>query len=117
MVDVQQKRRNVAFEKEINDLSKEDVRVRVTGTVINKTPESSSIVMDDSTGQVTVMLPSDEYFDKINIGSFVRVLGMIIPYGEGVEIRAEFVQDFSKLNKEIYTKYRQIAKPLSDKTV
>ncbi|MDD5417742.1 MAG: OB-fold nucleic acid binding domain-containing protein [Candidatus Nanoarchaeia archaeon] len=105
-----QKRRSIAYEKEICDLTKDDVRVRVTGTVIEKQDESSSIVLDDGTGQVTIMLPSDEFLENINPGMFLRVIGMIIPYGEGVELRGELIQDFSKANKDIYTKYRMLAK-------
>ena len=85
MADGEQKRRNVAFEKEISDISKNDVRVRVTGTVISKNTESSSIILDDSTGQLTIMLSTEEELANINPGSFIRVIGMVVPYGEGVE--------------------------------
>jgi len=106
------KRRNVAIEKEISELTKDDVRVKVIGTVIEKPKSNYSVVIDDGKASLRILLSSDE-FNKIETGKLVRVIGIIVPpleEGDSVEMKGELVQDFSKLNPEIYEKYLNLKK-------
>ena len=106
------KRRNVAIEKEISELTKDDVRVKVIGTVIEKDKSNYSVVIDDGKASLRILLSSDE-FNKIETGKLVRVIGIIVPpleEGDSVEMKGELVQDFSKLNPEIYEKYLNLKK-------
>lgn len=106
----QEKKRNPAYERDIKDIKPEsDVRVRIIGTVISKSMDSSSIVIDDSTGQLTVLISSDELLEKTKPGQFVRIIGLVVPYEGGFELRAEIVQDMSLLDKELYKKYKELA--------
>jgi len=102
----ERKKRNVAFEKTISELKREDTRVKVIGTIIEKDSSTNSIVIDDGKAQLRVLLDADK-FNNIDTGKLVRVIGVVIPplEGETVELKGEIIQDFSKLNQEIYEKY------------
>lgn len=86
----------------IKHLKKDDKRVKVVGIVIKKDLESSSILLDDGTGSVIVIIPSENDFKKVQIGSTVRVFGIVLPYDEGVELRAEIIQNFNNIDKDLY---------------
>ncbi len=105
----ERKRRNVAFEKRISELNSTDIRVKVIGTVIEKDASNMSIVIDDGGSTLRILLEPDE-FNKIEVGKLIRVMGVVIPplEGETVELRGEIVQDFSKLNPELYEKYLKL---------
>ncbi len=98
-------RRSPAIEKKINEITEEDLRVKVVGTVISIDDSIPLIVVDDGTGIANVVV--DEV--KFDVGSQVRVIGKVINT-EPIEIRAEIVQDFSKVDREIYDKYLEIVK-------
>lgn len=96
--------RNVYAVKEISELNEKDVNVRVIGRVIKKDEKSSSIVIDNGKSPLIVLLPSDELFQKTVVGKQVRVFGTVLPYEGGVELKADFVQDFEAVKKDLYTK-------------
>lgn len=103
----ERKKRNVAFEKRISELSTTDMRVKVVGTIIEKDPSNTSIVIDDGNAKLRVLLDPDK-FNRIEIGKLVRVIGIVVPpleEGDTVELKGELIQDFSKLNPELYEKY------------
>jgi len=102
----ERKKRNIAFEKTISELKKEDIRVKVIGTIIEKDGSNNSIVIDNGKAQLRVLLDADK-FNDVDAGRLVRVIGVVIPplEGETVELKGEIIQDFSKLNPEIYEKY------------
>ena len=101
-------KRRVAVEKRICDLTPEDSRVAVIGTVVSIDEESLLFDMEDSTGMLTVILPSNELMKHIKIGSLVRVIGLILPFEEGVELRAEIIQDFSELSPELFSIFQNL---------
>ena len=105
----ERKKRNIAFEKKISELSKEDVRVTVVGTVIEKDATNNSIVIDDGQFQLRILF-NEENFDNIETGKLVRVMGTIVPALEGdtVERKGEIIQDFSGLDPDLYAKYLKI---------
>jgi len=96
-------RRSPAIEKKINQINEEDHRVKIVGTIISVDDSIPLIVIDDGSGIANVVV--DEV--KFKVGDQVRVIGRVINT-EPIEIRAEIVQDFSKVDREIYDKYLDI---------
>ena len=90
--------------KTLKTISTKDVSVKVVGTIIKKDQDSSSIVRDDGESAAVILLPRDELFDKAEIGKQVRVLGTVLPYEGGFELKADALQDFSNIDKNLYTK-------------
>ncbi len=103
------KKRNVAVEKSISELTKEDTRVKIVGTIIEKDSSNNSIVIDNGNASIRVLL-NQELFEKALIGKIVRVIGLVVPplQGESVELQGEIVQDFSELDLELYEKYLKV---------
>ena len=103
------KKRNVAFEKKISELSAEDIRVKVVGKVIEKDSSNDSIVIEHNGNQLRVLL-NNKLFQDIEVGKIIRVMGIIAPplEGETVELRGELVQDFSGLDLSLYEKYLKL---------
>ncbi len=105
----ERKKRNVAIEKKISELSKEDIRVKIVGTVIEKDESNNSIVIDDGESKLRVLLDIEK-FNNVDIGKLVRVIGIVVPAleGETVELKGEIIQDFSELEPELYEKYLKL---------
>ena len=76
-------------------------RMAVLGTVVEK-DTAGFFVLDDGKGKATVLVPADDLLEKLNIGSLVRVIGIVI---EKSEIKAEIVQDMEGIDINIYNKY------------
>ena len=96
-------RRHPAVEKKISEVNEDNTRIKLVGTIISIDESIPMIVIDDGTGIANIVV--DEI--KFNIGNQIRVIGRVINT-EPVEIRAEIVQDFSKVDMEIYNKYLEI---------
>jgi hypothetical protein len=90
--------------KKISELTGKDAGVKILGTVIKKDKDSSSMVLDDGESAIVVLLPKDDLYEKVEIGKQTRVLGTVLPYEGGVELKADTIQDFSNVNKDLYTK-------------
>lgn len=106
-METERKKRAVAFEKKISELKNDDIRVKVIGAIIEKDESNHSILIDDGASKLRVLL-DEHLFKKLEIGKLVRVIGVIAPgLGEesNLELRGEIVQDFSKLDKELYSKF------------
>lgn len=88
----------------ISDLKPSMKRVCVAGTVVSKNEELYSFIVDDGAGKVLVLLNDVERFQKIAVGQFVRVFAKIWGEGDEIELQADVVQDFSKIDKELYSK-------------
>ena len=103
------KQRSPAKEKRISELSKEDIRVAIVGTVVEKEEQINSIVINDSTGTIRAMMPAD-FFNKVQPGQLIRIIGIVAPALEGsdFELKGELTQDFSRLDKELYSKYLKL---------
>jgi len=102
----ERKRRNPAIDKKISDLSTDDIRVALVGTIVEKDAEISAIVIDDGENKLRAMVPLD-FFENSTLGQKVRVIGIVAPALEGseFELKGEIVQDFSKLDEALYAKY------------
>jgi len=93
-----------AVNVKISNLQENMGRVAIVGTVINKNPDIGSFMLDDSEKSVIVIAPSNDAksFDSIKEGQFIRVMGKVWGAGDEIEIQAEIIQDFSKIDKKLY---------------
>lgn len=106
MADQERKKRNPLVEKRISDVTQKDVRVALIGTIVEKEASIHAILIDDGKTNIRVLLP-EELFNKYDTGRLVRVIGLVAPAldGDDKEIRGEIIQDFSKLDKDLYREY------------
>ena len=93
-------RRVPASVKRIADIS-DELRISVVGTVV-KCGESE-FILDDGTGQLTVITSEDVHVEEKDI---VRVIGKI--YGQTLE--AEIVQNMNDLTMQLYIKMYELRK-------
>lgn len=98
-------KRNPAVEKLISEIDPEkDIRVRVIGTLVEKNEDSSSVVLDDGSSSLSVIIPSDSMLASIEVGKRVRIIGTLIPLGDDFELKAEIISDFSELDYDLFLK-------------
>jgi len=91
-------------EKKISEITPENVRVSVIGTVVDKT--NDKLIVDDGTGSIEIF--SDENLIKNAENSkIVRVIGRVTSDGS-ISINAEIIQDFSKFDIGLYEKIKNI---------
>jgi hypothetical protein len=95
-------RRAPAVERDICDITEEDIRVSVVGTVIKNDPIQYSMTIDDGTASVTVF--ADKLFE---VQTIIRVVGRPHVRGEPV-IDAEIVQDFTDFDLELFKKIQEM---------
>ena len=102
----ERRKRAPAIEKKISQITKDDIRVSVIGTIVELDNSIYSIMIDDGEKTIRVILP-EEQFEKCEPGKMVRVIGLVAPDldGDEVELKGEIVQDFSKLDKNLYIEY------------
>lgn len=93
--------RSPYVEKLISDLKKEDTNVAVSGIIISK--EDNSLVIDDNTGQIVVNLNAPQ-----DVQGYVRVLGRVLPYEEGIQLQEYVIQDLNKIDKVLYKKVKEL---------
>lgn len=98
-------RRLPAFEKNVADISKDDVRVRLLGTVIDK--KDNVVVLDDGTGKINIVFSEDV---ETETNKRVRVFGRVIPAEEGFELQGELLQDMDGIDLELYRKVSKLEK-------
>ena len=98
----ERRKRRVAIDKQVKNLSKDDSRVTVVGTVLSIDKQSLIFSIEDPSGQLTILAPTEDLIKNIKIGMPCRVIGIVLPYEEGLELRAEVVQDFSELSPELF---------------
>lgn len=103
------KKRNVAIEKRISDLTEDDLRVKVLGEVIEKDSSNNSIKIKYKDEILTILL-NENMFKNVEKGKIIRVIGIIAPPLEGdkVELKGEIIQNFTGLNLELYEKYLKL---------
>lgn len=97
-------RRAPAVPVKISDLKSDMGRVCVLGTVVSRNTEIGSLVIDDGQASVLVLLSETQYLDKIKDGQTVRVFGRVWGSGNEIEIQAELVQNFDKIDRDLYNK-------------
>lgn len=99
-------RRAPARPKNIEEIDpRDDIRVRVIGTVLSK--EEDSISLDDGTGTVEVFL-EDEKMEDLEENQRIRIFGRVLPTPDSFEIQGEIVQDFSNIDPELYSRIKKV---------
>ena len=96
-------KRAPAIETRISDL-KEGHRVAVIGTVVSRNADISSFILDDGENKIVILADNQNDFERIKEGQFVRAMGKVWGEGDEVEIQADIIQDFSKIDKNLYKK-------------
>lgn len=92
-------KRMPAVEKTIADIKETDIRVKLYGSVIETAEDS--ILLDDGTGQVKVAT------ENLKIPSQnVMVVGKVIAFESGVEIKGEIISDATGLDRGLLEKVR-----------
>lgn len=86
-----------AKEKKISEISVEDTRVNVIGTVVDS--KENILAIDDGTGKIDV---SFEEKPDIETGKMVRVIGRVISMEGGMELQGEISQDFSGVDLDLW---------------
>ena len=100
------RRRAPAVPKKISEISPEnDIRVRVVGTVLSK--DEDSITLDDGTSSVEVFF-EEEILNDLEENKRVRVFGRVLPTPDSFELQGEVVQDFEKVDSELYDKVKKV---------
>ena len=100
-----QYRRLPALPKKITEINPEkDIRIRILGKVIDKSDEV--LVVDDGSGKADIITTDLEV--TVNIGDTVRVFTRVLPLEDGYELRAEIIQDMTKLDLDLYKKVEGI---------
>ncbi|MCD6590877.1 MAG: replication protein RepA [Candidatus Aenigmarchaeota archaeon] len=100
-------RRKPAVEKNISEITKDDIRVRITGMVLDK--KDNIAIIDDGTGRITVMFAEPI---EVDTNQMVRVIGRVIPTESGFEIEGEILQNIDNVDINIYKKIRDLEKNL-----
>ncbi|MBN2042648.1 MAG: replication protein RepA [Candidatus Aenigmarchaeota archaeon] len=98
-------RRLPAVEKTISEIDNSSVRVRITGTIIDK--KNNTIMIDDGSGKIQVSFTESVPFEP---QSLVRVFGRVIPAGEEMEIQGEIIQGMDGVDLETYRKVVELEK-------
>ncbi|MFB6244786.1 MAG: hypothetical protein ABEJ03_00380 [Candidatus Nanohaloarchaea archaeon] len=102
----EQQRRAASVPKKVSDIDpRDDIRVRVSGTVISRGEDSISL--DDSTGTVEVFM-QEEKLEPIEENDRVRVLGRVLPTPDSFEIQAEIIQDFNDVDSELRDRVKKV---------
>lgn len=105
------KRRAVALTKKISNVNKdEDLRVAIVGTIVDIDTKSLFFTLDDGEKRVSVLLNSDDQIKTLKLGQIVRVIGVVMGFEEGFELRGEIIQNFTGLNVEHYKKFLELSK-------
>lgn len=97
--------RVAAAERKINEISEQDIKVKILGTIVAK--ESGTAMIDDGSGSARVLIQQST-LDMLKEKQLVRVFGRVVPTEDGFEVRADIVQDMSSLNLEAYEKVQKL---------
>jgi hypothetical protein len=84
-------------EKNIVDVSTADIKVAVSGLIIDK--DETSFSLDDGIAQIRVLTTEDW-----PLTTYVRVYGKVLPEA----LNADIIQDFSIIDKLLYKKVKDI---------
>src|SRR3990167_5544630 len=93
-------RRAPAIPKRISDLKPEMGRVCLAGTIISKNKDIGSFILDDGANKILILTNDPKEFEQLQEGKMGKVWGQ---EGE-LEIQAEIIQDFNKIDRDLYNK-------------
>jgi len=83
-----------------------DVRVKVIGFIVDK--KEDTLIIDDGSGKVKVFVDSPGIIENLNLNQLVRVFGSVLMTENGFEIRADIVQDLSRLDINLFKKVEEL---------
>ncbi|MDD5417254.1 MAG: hypothetical protein PHU12_04770 [Candidatus Aenigmarchaeota archaeon] len=96
-----------AVEKTISQINpKNDIRVRILGTVIDNT--DNIIMIDDGSGKAQINF--EEHIDYVKEGQVVRIVARILPMIDGFEYKGECVQVLDNFDIKLYKDTMKIIK-------
>ena len=98
-------KRKPALWRLVKDIKKEDGRVRVIGIVTELDADSGVFSIDD--GNNISIIGTPEQIKDLKLGQKVGVIGMVIPFSDNLEIRAEIVRDYDKIDMVLYKKFME----------
>ncbi len=87
-----------------------DLKVNLIGFVVDK--KDDTVVLDDGSGKVSIFVDVPSLIEKINVNQIVRVFGSTLPTDNGFEIKADFIQDLTNLNINLYKKVEELYKEM-----
>jgi hypothetical protein len=99
----QPKKRNPATEMFVSDVDAESSRIAVVGKIRSKT--DTVAVLEDKTGSINLLFQKREILDSLEVGRIYRIIGLVLPHDQGVEIKVEIIQDFAGFDLEGYYDY------------
>lgn len=97
MAEMQRPRRAPAVERFVNEISEQDIRVKVFGTISGN--KNGLAILEDETGKIGV--DSKEQLEK---GAKLIVFGRPIKNNSTLELQAEIVKSAAGLNEKLYKK-------------
>ncbi len=97
MAEMQRPRRAPAVERLIGEISPEDIRVKVFGTIAGT--EKGLALLEDDTGKIAV-----DAKEQLKKGEKVMIFGRPIKNNDSLELQAEIVKSASGLNEKLYKK-------------
>ncbi len=97
-MEMQKPRRAPALERFISEIRKEDIRVRVFGTV--KDAKGGLFTLEDNTGKILV----DSKDSQAKKGQKLIVFGRPVDNAGKLELHAEIVKDASGMDENLYKK-------------
>ncbi len=102
------KTKSPAFQRVIDDIKSDDIRIQITGYVKKKNSDTE-IILKDSTGEIKVTFKDCGFPIKTDL--LINVIGELEINIEGEKIiKAEFIQDMKMLNFEYYEKIYHLKK-------
>jgi hypothetical protein len=94
-----------AIQKKISELRASDERVRIVGLVVSR--GDFELVLDDGSGQLTVLPDDPGSAEGVEVGSRVRAFGSPMETEGGLELRADIIQRADTLDLELYEQVRE----------
>jgi len=96
--------------RNIGEIRVEDGRVSIVGVIVER--RDSELVIDDGTGQATVVFDNSALLEGVEVKSIVRVFGTPMEAEGGVEIHADILQRMNGLDLKLYKKGKEELKKL-----
>lgn len=85
-------------EKQIKDLTEDNVKVAISGMVVER--GNNHFVIDDGTG--TLIIRSDSE----NTSKMVKVFGNLTKFEDNMELNSLIVKDISDIDQELFKKFK-----------
>jgi hypothetical protein len=101
------RRRLPAVERAITEINPEqDVRVRLTGTVLGIS--ANGLMLDDGKSRTEIIFDSPEATAGVETGALVRVICRVLPLIDGFECRGEVIQSLEDFDIGLWRKTKEV---------